>query len=180
MPRARARVEERTGTYRPHAWRDSKTIAAKLGAGANCELALREAADVLGRAVAAQPKYSTLRKRHGGQRNVLLRDTIRHLRRIVADYYIGRPRGRVARENEFIELCLIDARLIEKNGAQTLGLGPNGKKATLPLADTKLWHDLRRSRESAALPPPIWRRGPGRQEAIEKIADRVIREKPKK
>jgi hypothetical protein len=170
MPRAKHQEEVRKGTYRPHVWSDAaeSAIAAKLGT--NSAAALKEAANVLGRAVAAQPKFTTLRKRQGGPSNVLIQDTIRHLRRIFADWYVGKTRGRVARENEFIESCLIDARLIEKAKAET------------PLVETALWHDLRTSRESSALPPPIWRSGPGRQKAMEKIADSFesVREKPKK
>jgi hypothetical protein len=168
MPRAKPQAEERTGKYRAHVWRDSKAIEAILGTGARCQAAMQEAADIVGRAVAAQPKYATLRKRQGAPRHVLLKDAIRHLRRIFAEVYTGKSRGRTARENEFIEVCLIDARLIEK------------PKAESSLADTALWYHLKTSRESSALPPPVWRRGPGRQEAIEKIADRVTREKPTK
>jgi hypothetical protein len=164
MPRAKPRVEQRTGTYHPHIWRCRQDIAEALGVDAKCQ-ALQEAADIVGRAIAAESKYVTLCKRQGAPRHVILKDTIRHLRRIFTETYVGKSWGRIARENEFIARCLIDARLSKR------------RKAESPLADTGIWHHLKTSRQSSALPPPIWRRGPGRQKAIETIAVRVVREK---
>jgi hypothetical protein len=89
---------------------------------------------------------------------VVLKDAIRHLRRVFAEHDAGKSWGRIARENEFIRLCLTDAGLIDKYST----LDHSGA----------LYKLLQRTKGNA-LPFAIWKRGPGRQKAVESIANRL-------
>jgi hypothetical protein len=157
MPRSDYRPENEVRSFkaRAHRWHQGteRRIAELLGLRRGHCVATIQASNCLGAYKASLKAFASLPRKQGRLPPLARKGAIRQLRLIFATYYVGRKHGRAKNELEFIQLCLEDAELVK---AGFMGLRYN-----------------LRALRGYALPPAIWRRGPGRQEAIESIADRL-------